>query len=91
MQEDGRSKVTKSKKTGKTHSRGYKIGVWRGESGVSCPLLKRLKLKRKTTKDRRPDNIMLAGCFQSGGVLGKGQRVLRRMFAMSCNKRKMYF
>jgi hypothetical protein len=33
---------------------------------VSCPLLKRQKLKRKTRKDRRPDNSMTDGFFDSG-------------------------
>lgn len=42
-----------------THSKGYGMGIGKTETRVSCPLLKRQKLKMKTRKDKSPDSIMM--------------------------------
>ena len=57
-----------------THSIGYKLGTGKPESRVSCPLLKRQKLKMKTRKDSTPDNIMMCISVKSDLGVENNQR-----------------
>jgi hypothetical protein len=42
---------------------------------VSCPVLKRQKLKRKITKDKRPDTIIVGSFVRSGIVEAMSDRM----------------
>jgi hypothetical protein len=51
----------------------YSIG-YGTDSGVSCPLLNRQKLKTKTRKDKSPGSIMIDVSVKSGVAVGNNEQ-----------------